>query len=414
MAREPCGVDDLVRQAVILAAAGVAEHVKSRRAHQMNLPRKRRRLYFRDPSRMATNRIWDQMYAWRENDAKWQMNCGMKYATFLYTLETLKPFLCKQPRSTTSAQHCAPAGVKLLVVLVLLHEGSQQHSMERQCGISQPTVSAWVNDVLSALDAVSSRYIYLPDTREELVDIARGFEQYGNSRVPMCVGAIDGTHVPVRSTDISYKNCKGYKSINMQCVCDDQLLIRDVFGGYSGNFCDKTVFSLWEEEVGFVKWLKTVRGSHIKGVDVGFFLAGDGGYTLNPGLLIPFRSGEGNLENLSPAQRDWNYWHSSMRMCIEQTFGLLKGRWGILASTARLQYAPAKVQKIFKACCVLHNICILQSDWLPRRDWVDHSPGNLYDASPVSFCNIVNEESDLAKAQRLALLLYLQEAHSPE
>ena len=55
--------------------------------------------------------------------------------------------------------------------------------MERECGVSQPTISKWVNQVISALDTVSSRYIYLPDMPEELAEIARGYEHYGRSRV---------------------------------------------------------------------------------------------------------------------------------------------------------------------------------------------------------------------------------------
>ena len=406
--------DAFVRQFIVLVAAAVTVHVTSTRAAQAIGFRRRQRQYFRDPARIPTNRTWKQMYVWRTNDQKWQMNVGMTYSTFLYVLGVLEPILRPRRRRTGRAQHVMPVKEKLLIVLVLLHEGSQQHSMERECGVSQPTISKWVNQVISALDTVSSRYIYLPDTPEELAEIARGYEHYGRSRVPMCVGAIDGTHVPVCSTDISYKNCKGYKSINMQCVCDDQMLIRDAFGGFSGNFCDKTVFAAWEEEVGFVKWLKTIRGRRIKGIDVCYFLAADGGYTLEPGMLIPFRSNEGDHEYFSTVQRDWNFWHSSMRMCIEQTFGMLKGRWGILTSTHRLPYTPAKVQKIFKACCVLHNMCVLQSDWLPRKDWVNHTAGNLYDASPIDFRTADHHQSDLAKAQRLALLMHLEEVHQPE
>ena len=58
--------------------------------------------------------------------------------------------------------------------------------MERECGVSQPTISKWVNQVISALDTVSSRYIYLPDMPEELAEIARGYEHYGRSRVCCC------------------------------------------------------------------------------------------------------------------------------------------------------------------------------------------------------------------------------------
>ena len=76
--------DSFVRQLVVLVAAAVAVHVRSMR--MAGRRRHRQRRYFRDPARITTNRTWKQMYAWRTNDQKWQMNVGMTYTTFLYVL----------------------------------------------------------------------------------------------------------------------------------------------------------------------------------------------------------------------------------------------------------------------------------------------------------------------------------------
>ena len=76
--------DSFVRQLVVLVAAAVAVHVHSMRMAGRRHHRQRR--YFRDPARITANRTWKQMYAWRTNDQKWQMNVGMTYTTFLYVL----------------------------------------------------------------------------------------------------------------------------------------------------------------------------------------------------------------------------------------------------------------------------------------------------------------------------------------
>jgi hypothetical protein len=278
-------------------------------------------------------------------------------------------------------------------------------------GISQSSISDWVEEIVGALEIIAPHFIFLPDTPEQLADIAEGFEHWGNSRLPMCVGAIDGTHIPVQSDDISYINCKGYKSINMQCVCDNNLMIRDVFGGFSGNMSDKIVFAQWEKQVGFVDWIaKRVVGRNFNGTNVCYYLVGDGGYTLQPGLQIPFAGHAAGT--LTPEKRDWNYWMSSNRICIEQCFGLLKGRWAILTATHRLKYSPEKVTRIFSACCVLHNICLLEDDWYPRQHYVDHTPGCLYDASFADFHLAPSQYSDRAKTQRMAIMEHLYRVHS--
>ena len=362
----------------------------------------------RNRHRINDGRLWKQMYRWRKDDKAWITHAGMTYSTFLYTLAQLKPLL--EPNGEPTDVRQKPLKQRLLAVLNLFHTGCRQINFELNTGIPQQTISDWVEEIVGALEILEPHYIFLPETPEELQEIAEGFEHWGNSRLPLCVGAIDGTHVPVTSTDISYINCKGYKSINMQCVCDNNLMIRDVFGGFSGNMSDKIVFSRWEEEVGFVNYISTcVPGKMIDGINCSYYLVGDGGYTLRPGCLIPF-AGHG-AGRLTPEKRDWNYWMSSTRICVEQTFGLLKGRWAILTTTHRMRYTPAKVQRIFTACCVLHNICLLHSDWYPRKNYVDHTPGSLYDASVPDYHMAEEHLTSTAKRQRNVILDHLYTAH---
>jgi hypothetical protein len=64
----------------------------------------------------------------------------------------------------------------------------------------------------------------MPTNQAELHTIMQGF--YGIANFPNIVGAIDGTHVRIKSPSTDeylYVNRKNYHSINVQGVCDRQI-----------------------------------------------------------------------------------------------------------------------------------------------------------------------------------------------
>lgn len=92
-------------------------------------------------------------------------------------------------------------------------------------------------------------------------------------------------------------------------------------------------------------------------------IIGDAAYTLHKHLLVPYPDNG----HLTQYQRNYNLCHSSTRMVIERAFGLLKGRWRSLLyvlAVNRMDFVPYHVL----ACCVLHNICLLQKDELEMQD----------------------------------------------
>lgn len=66
---------------------------------------------------------------------------------------------------------------------------------------------------------------------------------------------------------------------------------------------------------------------------------------------------------LNGREKKNNYCHSSIRMTIEHTFGILKTRFRILKYVN--VYNTAEISKIVLVCCVLHNLCIMYNDKLP-------------------------------------------------
>lgn len=82
----------------------------------------------------------------------------------------------------------------------------------------------------------------------------------------------------------------------------------------------------------------------------------DSAYRNTNYVLTPFRD-NGHLTQL---QKQYNYKHSATRVYIEQSFGLLKGRFRILKHVNI--YNMKLIPPLVLACCVLHNICMLKND----------------------------------------------------
>jgi len=180
-----------------------------------------------------------------------------------------------------------------------------------------------------------------------------------------------------------------------------------------GGRSDASVYSTSDLAVWIQARSQDVAGIRdIAGVEMSYWVAGDGGYCLRPGLFIPYTKQPG-ADQLPEAHRDFNFWFSSTRMLVEEVFGVLKGRWRILTSFHHLPYQPKEVHQIFTCCAILHNLNIHWGDgpvW--RRDVSDANPTipPLPGPAYVGDNNWQNS-LQLAKEQRDALSVYLQEVH---
>ena len=70
--------------------------------------------------------------------------------------------------------------------------------------------------------------------------------------------------------------------------------------------------------------------------------------------------------NITPAQLKFNFIHSSARMAIEQSFGLLKCHFRILGK--RQDTHISNVHYVIYSCFILHNLCIDRND-NTEPDW---------------------------------------------
>lgn len=147
-----------------------------------------------------------------------------------------------------------------------------------------------VHDTCAAIiQALQSQNITFP-VGNDLQNVIEGFE--AKWQMVQCAGAIDGCHIPVRPPAMNhtdYYNRKGWYSVKLQAVVDDQYLFRDVMVGWSGSVHDARVMSrsqLYHRVVN--KEILNTHSRNINGRPVLPYLSGDSAYPLNIWLMTPF------------------------------------------------------------------------------------------------------------------------------
>ena len=185
---------------------------------------------------------------------------------------------------------------KILITLRYLATGPIQLNDADIHGVSQPTVSRVLTEVIQALSspALVRRFIKFP---RGIDDCRRNSVQFrGIARFPDVIGAIDGTHIqivsPHEQEDI-YVNRKGVHSINVQVVFDGLYKIIDVVARWPGSVHDSRI--LRESSVN-----QLFQNGHIA---PGYHLLGDSGYAAKRWLLTPY------LTPQTPSQHAYNRYH---------------------------------------------------------------------------------------------------------
>ena len=220
---------------------------------------------------------------------------------------------------------------KVLLSLKTLASGSFQNSSKDYLDVAQPTVSTVLNDFVNAIVPKASDHIYMPRTRSELEATKSSF--YDVARFPGVLGLVDGTHIPIIAPpedEYAYINRKNFHSINVQGICNAEMIFTDVNAQWPGGHHDSFILNESTIHDNFE------RGDYGEG-----WLLGDSGYGLKRWLMTPIATPVTNQ------QRKYNLSHRKTRCPIERSFGALKSRWRIIDhSGGRLCYLPEKVAKI--------------------------------------------------------------------
>lgn len=232
---------------------------------------------------------------------------------------------------------------KILATLWLLGNKESFRGVADRFDLNKGFLHAIFMEVCEALKAIRPLYISWPDRNEQAV-ISNNFLR--KTGFPGVVGCIDGSHIPILGPSdhrASFINRKGFPSIQLQAVCDDNLRFLDVFAGWPGSVHDARVFRnspLYH----ILKDGNVHEENHI---------LGDSAYALAPFMMVPFRDNG----HLTEEQVNFNMRHSSTRVVIERAFGLLKSKF------RRLQYLEMrlvnKIPLVILSACILHNFILV-------------------------------------------------------
>jgi hypothetical protein len=81
-------------------------------------------------------------------------------------------------------------------------------------------------------------------------------------------------------------------------------------------------------------------------------IVGDSAYSLEPYLMKPYSD-----TTADPAEKNFNFLHSSTRMTIENCNGRLKGKWRRLFDIQ--VHSVTRGRLIVRSCIVLHNFVLI-------------------------------------------------------
>ena len=330
--------------------------------------RPRKSLWIKPRSRIFLTQI-----AGGWTDQEWKQNFRVNRTTFRFLCRELRGHLY---RSSTVRQ-ALTVEQRVAISLWRLGTNVEYRTISHLFGVGISTVCVVLHEFCQAVVDTMREYIAIP-AGDRLRSIRDGFQNKWG--FPQCIGAIDGTHIPIiapKEHPLDYYNRKGYHSVLMQALVDDQYRFLDVYTGWPGSVHDARVLGnskLYQKcEAGsFLPSWNVSFGN----TDVPLLILGDPAYPLRPWLMKPF-SGTG----LTARQRKFNYQLSRSRVVVENAFGRLKGRWRTLMkwNDNDIEFVPIVVM----ACSILHNLCEMQGDHC-EDSWLTAGDPHPFDDTPSS------------------------------
>ncbi|XP_055915446.1 uncharacterized protein LOC129950860 [Eupeodes corollae] len=219
-------------------------------------------------------------------------------------------------------------------------------------GVSQSTAWHIIQRVTMWLISIGHEYVKWPSRDEIAQNIALMEEK---TKMPGILGCIDGSHIKIKAPVLNkenYFNRKHYYSILLQGVVNAKKKFINVFCGEPGSLHDSRL--LRRSDLYRVSFERTEERFPFNS-----FLLGDSAYPCLEWLIPPFKDNG----NMTDSQRRFNEIHSSGRIVIEHTFGLLKTRFRrILHFTEHTNINS--VVNLVACACILHNMCVDNNDEL--------------------------------------------------
>ncbi len=258
--------------------------------------------------------------------------------------------------------------VKVMVALWRLASGDAFRSISLNAGFPTTWVFMWFVEVCNAIKISLRAYISIPPVgspaREAInkqFSDALLLNRPVNARVltkwSTIVGAIDGSHVPLKilfdTEATEYRDRNSNLSMNLHAMACYDLRFLHVSIGHAGATHDSGALqltALWNYE-------QPHKTPDIIGA--GQVILADAAYPCNEYIIPAFKKARG-YQNLPNNKKQFNRTLSSLRNCVERAFRLLKARWACLV--ALYCQSPQQARLVMWSCVYLHNFCLTHSD----------------------------------------------------
>ncbi len=205
--------------------------------------------------------------------------------------------------------------------------------------VNKSTACRAIRRVSLALSQVSDRYIHMPHDPRVLARSRA--ETYVIAQFLRVIACVDGTHVRISAPSTNeweYVTRKRYHSINVQSMCDANLLIWNAVIRWPESTHDARILN----ESRFCEFM---NGNHDSNI-----ILGDGGYSLKQWLMVPF------LNPREDSERLYSQSHMITRSTIERCNGVLKRRF--FCSSSGIRMSPDRACVVIRAALVMHNRCV--------------------------------------------------------
>ncbi|XP_054828310.1 uncharacterized protein LOC129344072 [Eublepharis macularius] len=290
---------------------------------------------------------WENIVLVHWDDRRWMRRFRMSKRTFIDLVEALRPRLQRQ---NTSLRSAISVERRVAVAIWWLASGTSYQVASDLFGIGKSTVASAVVEFCLAVEVeLLSKTVSFGRAIGQIMD---GFRRMG---FPHCVGAIDGTHIPICAPGgrpDQYGNRKNYSSILLQGTVDHRGRFVDAEVGWSGKNHDAFVFAHSAFCVAMDSG-SLIPGNPfmvVDGVRIPPVVIADGAYPMRRWLMKPY-----GRTATTQAQKMFDTRLSRARNVVECCFGRLKARWRCLSH--RLQVREHNVIAVVTACVVLHNLC---------------------------------------------------------
>jgi hypothetical protein len=289
------------------------------------------------------------------SDKQFKENFRVERSTFLSLINQIGPFLEKL---NTNYRTSIPVKQRIACALYTLGSSSELRTIGHLFGIDRNTAREILHEFCSVVvHLFFKRFIKFPATPQEIQTTINGFQDKFN--YPVCLGALDGTHIPIKpplGSETDYFNFKKYHSVIMLATVNSDLLFTYVNIGAPGRCNDASIFNrciLSEviEDPIYANHFIMVNNTKIQS-----HLIADSAFALNRTVLKPFA----DRADLPKCHSTFNYRLSRARCSVERAFGALKNRFRLLHK--KIEFKLCNTTNIIKTAAILHNLCVMNND----------------------------------------------------